>query len=171
MLLIATGKPPLLRESGTVTAAVRRAVETMNPFVQGRNQTLSAHLQQIDFRTDVEHLARAIENLIRNASTAARNGGMVAIHVRLTTTPGAVVTVRDDGPGIPESLLPYLFAVNTGSMEGTGYGVGLQSARVIIDALGGRLHCKSYRGVGTSFHVELPSSWGGLNLEPSPAKT
>jgi len=66
--------------------------------------------------------------------------------------------VRDDGVGIPEEKLPYVFEPFF-SMKGKfGTGLGLSITYDLIQKMGGRIDISSKLGEGTSVIVELPSS-------------
>lgn len=63
----------------------------------------------------------------------------------------------DDGPGIPEENMKYLFDLFfTTKEEGKGTGLGLSICHGIITEHGGRIYAKSDLGKGTTFVVELP---------------
>ena len=74
-----------------------------------------------------------------------------------------VVTVADDGPGIPEDAMPLLFEpFFTTKAAGEGTGLGLSISRKIVVAHGGELEVSSEVGRGTRFSVRLPLSSGVL---------
>ncbi|MCH8889484.1 MAG: response regulator [Myxococcales bacterium] len=100
-------------------------------------------------------------NLIKNAAEAfSPEGG--SIRVSLHCDDGAVVvTVADDGPGIPEDARPLLFEpFFTTKAAGKGAGLGLSISRKIVVAHGGELEVSSEVGRGTRFSVRLPVSPG-----------
>jgi len=69
------------------------------------------------------------------------------------------VTVRDNGPGIPEETLPRIFdTFFTTRRERGGTGLGLSIAHGIIAEHGGQISVESELGVGTTFTVDLPLS-------------
>lgn len=73
---------------------------------------------------------------------------------------GAVLEVRDAGPGIPPDLLPRLFERFSGRQDlqgqGRGLGLGLYLARGIAEAHGGTLTVQSEPGNGAAVRLELP---------------
>jgi signal transduction histidine kinase len=74
------------------------------------------------------------------------------------------VEVADNGRGIPEDKLPYVFlrtytVSNARTPEGgeTGSGLGLAIAKSIIEKHGGTIECISREGEGTRFIFRLPA--------------
>jgi len=68
----------------------------------------------------------------------------------------ATVHVRDDGPGIAETVLPSVFEKGERGFESPGTGFGLYLVREIVDAYDGEVAVESERGEGTTFSVTLP---------------
>ena len=101
-------------------------------------------------------LSDVLSNLLVNALEAAPNGGHVAL--RLAAENGhAVLSVEDDGPGIPAALRSrVLQPFFTTKAQGTGLGLAIVSRRVAESS--GRLEWESpaANGRGTRFRVTLP---------------
>src|SRR5690606_6466204 len=75
---------------------------------------------------------------------------------------GAVVTVEDDGPGIPEALRARVFEpFFTTRSDGTG--IGLASVHRVVESLGGSISLHSRVGEGTRFEVFLPATTQAAN--------
>jgi signal transduction histidine kinase len=68
-----------------------------------------------------------------------------------------VLTVRDDGPGIPEEIQHNLFDAFSTSGKNEGVGLGLVVTRNIINAHGGEICFDSEPGRGTTFKIYLPA--------------
>jgi signal transduction histidine kinase len=127
---------------------------------------LSAPEDELVGEWDPARLERVLHNLAGNAVKYSPEGGMIEIRVRRETNgnghDAAVVSVQDQGVGIPASDLPHLFqrfyrASNVaGRIRGTG--LGLYSAREIIQQHGGSLEVESREGRGSTFTVRLPLS-------------
>lgn len=131
--------------------------------------------------TDKNSLKQAVINLIKNAIEAMPEGGNVFIetHYRANTqtelsdagpsvVPGekqAEITVRDDGPGIPDSLKRRLYEPHA-STKGKGhFGLGLSLVYSSVMGLGGTIHCESNGEKGTTFRILLP-----VDAVPEPRK-
>jgi signal transduction histidine kinase len=104
-------------------------------------------------------LAQVWMNLISNALQAMEYRGSLSIETRLLGG-RAVVTVEDDGPGIPEDIMPRIFEpFFTTKASGEGLGLGLEICRSAVEANGGSIRAESAPG-RTIFTVELPAADG-----------
>ncbi len=86
-------------------------------------------------------LREAMGVLVENALT--HGAGSVRISVRTTPSGGgsmAVVEVSDEGPGVPDALVPHIFDRGVSTASSTGIGLGL--ARAFVEADGGRLELR-----------------------------
>jgi signal transduction histidine kinase len=93
-------------------------------------------------------------NLIDNALDAVSESGTVEVGARQELD-RVVVTVADDGPGIPEEVMPRIFdAFFTTKPPGQGTGLGLELARRLVRRYHGDISVQSRPG-RTSFHVSL----------------
>jgi len=111
---------------------------------------------------DASRLERALQNLVNNAIQYSSAGSEVLI--RLTREQGdhqprAVISVEDRGLGIPREDLPHIFewfrrGRNVQHISGTG--VGLASAKQVVEQHGGSLEVRSNPGGGTTFTMRLP---------------
>ena len=112
---------------------------------------------------DAMRLTRVVSNLLSNAVRFTPASGEVKLSLVQAIREGqqwAVLTVADNGVGIPADELPHIFdrfyrASNvTGKIAGTG--LGLASAKQIIDQHGGSIEATSSVGAGTTLTVLLP---------------
>ncbi len=108
---------------------------------------------------DPESLRQVLENLLSNAVKHSPEDTPVDVHVR--TEPRAdeawvVITVSNDGPGVPPELLPRLFTRFAADSSSTGVGLGLYIASRIVALHGGTITVDSTPGRGAHFHVALP---------------
>ena len=103
-----------------------------------------------------DELKEVILNLLENARAAMPGGGVVRI---VATEPEeaagrVVVTVEDEGTGIPAELLPRIFEPQF-STRSTGSGLGLAIAKRLVDSWGGVLEVESEVGRGTRASIRL----------------
>lgn len=96
-------------------------------------------------------------NLIRNAAV---HGARADVHVRLSAGPrdgGTLITVEDDGPGIPAEHRERVFGVfeRLGDDGPDGTGIGLAICRKIVEVAGGRIWVDDSDG-GAVFRIWLP---------------
>jgi signal transduction histidine kinase len=104
---------------------------------------------------DGEKVAWALATLIANALRYARQH--VRIHVRLDDeTKELLINVSDDGPGIPEQKLRWLFERDPESGQSTG--LALPMVRDVMVAHRGTVSVQSLAGQGTRFTLRLPTS-------------
>lgn len=103
----------------------------------------------------IEQVALA---LVINAIDAMPHGGNLWVSTReLPDNEQVLLTVRDDGVGIPPEILPHIFDPFTTTKEvGKGVGLGLAVSKGIVERHGGRIEVVSELGVGTTFRIILP---------------
>ncbi len=112
-------------------------------------------------QADPSRLRQALENLMGNA--IKHSPKLTPVHVKLQseTREGqewAVLSVCDDGPGIPAAFLPKLFTRFGSGPGSTGLGLGLYLAHSIAIAHGGTLTVETAVGQGSTFSLSLPVS-------------
>jgi len=110
---------------------------------------------------DPDRIRQALENLIGNAVKYSPAGKKVMVSVameRRNDQPWVVVTVADQGPGLPSELLPRLFRRFERGQESSGLGLGLYLVSQIVAAHGGTLDADSTPGQGARFHLALPAA-------------
>jgi two-component system NtrC family sensor kinase len=96
-------------------------------------------------------------NLLTNAAQAIGDkGGTISISGR-NQDAQVLLTVSDDGPGIPPEVLPRIFdPFFTTKDVGEGSGLGLSIVHGIIERHGGHIDVESHLGQGTKFVIRLP---------------
>lgn len=130
-------------------ASASQAAALRNVALTLRNEGTAATL-----RLDPIHMARAMDNLLDNALHHAPSGSPVRLSAQRTPANTLLLSVEDDGPGVPTSLQPRLFEpFATGRADGTGLGLAL--AREVALAHGGELRYVA-RGAGACFELEIP---------------
>ncbi len=110
---------------------------------------------------DSTELKRVISNLINNSIEAFTNStGKVSIIISRASDQ-AIITVSDNGKGIPKVILEKLGASGvTYGKEGTdsGSGLGIYHAKETIEGVGGTFQIESIEGVGTTITIKLPAT-------------
>ncbi len=108
------------------------------------------------FSLDPSQMRHVVTNLVANAVDAIESNGRVV--VRASGYPeggGLIISVEDDGPGIPEATLERLFEpFFTTKFSGTG--LGLPVVRSLVVQHRGRIEVESEVGRGTTFFILLP---------------
>jgi len=107
-------------------------------------------------RVSKDQLKQVLINLILNGFDAMPDGGQLAIRTHFDE--GKVfVDIKDSGHGIPENVRDNIFDLYFTTKE-SGGGIGLAISRKIIEAHEGKLYFETKTGVGTIFHIQLPTS-------------
>ena len=108
---------------------------------------------------DEQKLKQVFVNLILNAVDVLKTGDRIRIQVKNDKPAGGVlVTVQDNGPGIPADIQARIFdPFFTTKAQSKGTGLGLSVSRGIIQKLGGEISLTSEQNRGTTFTVSLPA--------------
>jgi two-component system sensor histidine kinase ChvG len=109
-------------------------------------------------------LAQVLDNLIANARSFSPPEGTIAVRLARegTRTPTALLTVEDEGPGIPgdnlERIFERFYTSRPGAEFGKNSGLGLSISRQIVEAHGGRIWAENREApaTGARFQVRLP---------------
>jgi signal transduction histidine kinase len=153
---------PLDIRPGDLRDPIRSVVEAHAELAEQRGVSLTSQVPtrpvMADF--DRERIVQLLTNLVGNGLKFTPRGGQV--QVNLTDAPeGAILQVRDTGPGIPAAELPHVFerffrGTNVGEARASGSGLGLAIARSIVEMHRGRIEVASAAGSGATFSVHLP---------------
>jgi PAS domain S-box-containing protein len=113
---------------------------------------------------DRDHLSEVMTNLLDNADKYSPEGSDVILDVRASQEE-IIISIRDQGPGIPDSDLEQVFqkyyrSDNSDSQRAYGYGLGLFVCRSLVEAQGGRIWAENHRDGGSIFSIALPV-WQG----------
>ncbi len=156
----------------------RKAVnlrELLDAIVSGyqlrQDRNLHIELAKIDGALLVdaspERLAQVFENILDNAAGFSPQGGVVL--VALSGQDGyAIVTITDQGPGIPEQHMNRIFERFFTYRPGSSHekdrhtGLGLAIVRAIVEGYGGSIRAENAVGAGARFMIRLPLTRGGL---------
>jgi two-component system, NtrC family, sensor histidine kinase HydH len=93
-------------------------------------------------------------NLVLNALQATPRGGQVRLGCRVEPTE-AVVTVEDNGPGVPAEALPHVFEPFF-TTKANGSGLGLPIVHAIVTQHGGTIQVENLAAGGARITVRLP---------------
>jgi len=104
---------------------------------------------------DAETLEAAIVNLVKNAIESMPAGGTLTATTRLTKNSIALDLI-DTGCGMGERTALNMFDAFYTTKNG-GSGLGLPTARKVVEAHGGRISVQSVEGRGTKFTLEFPA--------------
>jgi signal transduction histidine kinase len=104
---------------------------------------------------DQEAFRGALLNLILNAQQAMPDGGQLVVRTRPSAL-GVALELIDTGEGMDEETMSHIFEAFYSTKSG-GSGLGLPTARKIIEGHGGHITVQSDLGKGTQLTIELPA--------------
>jgi two-component system phosphate regulon sensor histidine kinase PhoR len=140
---------------------VREAANIVAPKAAARSVEVSVDLPAAlpAAAGDIEGVRQVVLKLLENAIKYNESGGHV--HVRAEQRAGMLrVEVEDDGAGIDDRSLPFVFdrffRGQAAEGETPGSGLGLSIARCIVERLGGEIGVESEFGAGSTFWFSLP---------------
>lgn len=112
------------------------------------------------FFADKEKIKALTLNLIENAVKYTQNGGHVEVKLKREESFFNLI-VKDNGKGIPEEDLPFIFdrfyrVDKTRHRDTGGSGIGLSIVKTVVDLHRGRIQVNSTLGEGTEFIISLP---------------
>ena len=147
-------------EEGILALRVQQA--QLRPLVERAAQAfVSEHVRidvdvpaDVSVRADVLRLTQVLTNLLSNAVKHSPRGGTVTVDA--TSDIDVVIRVMDEGPGVPNELVPRVFTRYARGPRSTGLGLGLYLAERIARAHGGSLTLDS-SSTGATFTLRLPS--------------
>lgn len=144
--------------------------------------TVDAEGGALPVRLNGEDLTRILVNLVKNAAEAMPEGGRIQLGLRelpgdamkkgIDSVNSLLLTVEDNGPGIPRKALEKIFdsgfttrarnlsgaagALKQSSWTASHRGLGLSITRSIVEAAGGRIHAANRALAGARFEIQLP---------------
>lgn len=107
---------------------------------------------------DRDQLLRCFNNLLKNAieATQQKKFGIIDINY-MVTSKNALITIKDNGEGIPEGLREKIFEPNF-TTKSSGTGLGLAFVKNSIENAGGKVWFETISEVGTTFYISLPAA-------------
>ena len=143
---------------------VRRALNDTALLLRNSAEVCDAHLIDVDvpsqelwYEADEGQIKQIVWNLATNGLRAMPQGGCLSLVGALdTSSDGVVLTVKDEGIGIPAEELDNLFQPFHGRFT-RGSGLGLAIVHRIVSDYNGEIQVSSKAGQGTTVSVRLPA--------------
>ena len=158
-LMLASARPSPVQLAETEVHALLEELRTLlEPSLkhQGKTLRVEAASGPLPARIDRDKIRQVLVNLINNAADVIESEGTVTLRAApLGEDGGLVLSVQDDGPGIPRDQQQRIFEPFF-STKFTGTGLGLAIARSLVEQHGGTLQVESQPGSGSTFLVLLP---------------
>ena len=159
--LLRFSRTPREDERGPVdlSRVVQESLAILQPTLRGGRLAVESDLRAAVTVGNANQLQQVVVNLIVNAAQAIPDRGTI----RIQTGPGApgrvVVSVADDGPGVPPEIAGRIFEpFFTTKPEGQGTGLGLSICYRIAEEHHGTIALATPSGGGASFVVDLPAA-------------
>jgi DNA-binding response OmpR family regulator/two-component sensor histidine kinase len=143
---------------------VKEIAKSFVPLAEAKAITYQIDIPDCDvvFQLDPDKLDKIVYNLLSNAFKFTPQNGTVGIRVVINHHNEILLTVSDNGIGIPQHLQDKIFhrfyqvdASHTREYEGTG--IGLAIAKELVELFKGTINVKSALGEGSTFSVNLPT--------------
>jgi signal transduction histidine kinase len=167
LLTMAEGRQIVFeKRSLDINELARHVIDLFRPEAD-ENQvqlTLQSELPQAVALLDPQRTEQVLGNLVNNALLYSSPGGQVWIETRQVD--GLIyVSVNDNGPGIPEADLPFIFnrfwrGDRSRSRASGGAGLGLAIARNLIEAQGGSITARNREAGGLQVECKFPKTTG-----------
>ncbi len=173
---IAQGKIELLPERTSLGAVLERAIEAARPLIDHRKHELTLDVPDhpTELYVDPVRLAQVVTNLLTNAAKYMEDGGAILLFAR-SENGELILSVRDEGIGIPADLLPQVFDMFMQVEQGRtrshgGLGIGLTLVKSMVQMHGGQVEAHSDGpGKGSEFVIRLPSGKLPAELPVAPS--
>lgn len=144
-------------------SVLEHAMEASQPTIEAVGHTIRLQLpeQRLRVQGDLTRLAQVVSNLLSNAAKYTPPGGTITVDLK-EEDGQAVISVQDNGMGIPPEVLPQLFTlfVQAGRERAPGaggLGIGLWLVKRLVDLHHGSIEARSEGpGRGSTFTVRLP---------------
>lgn len=153
----------LRRSDVELSSVVQQAVEVARPLIDaaGHHLTINIPDEPIYLNADRARLAQVFGNLLNNSCKYTKANGQISLSAKRLDNE-VLVSVRDNGTGIPEDKLDTIFDMfmqvdRTSEHAQAGLGIGLTLVKRLTEMHGGSIEAKSKgEGQGSEFTVRLP---------------
>ena len=158
---IEQGHTQFLFEESEIQKVIYRSAALIIGTALSKSITITKEIPSdpIISKCDSDKLTNALYQVLHNAIRFTKPGGSVILKAE-TMDHRVRISVKDDGPGIPEKDIPLLFKrfgkLYRPNEESHGTGVGLALAKHIIDQHGGDISVHSQVGEGSTFTIQIP---------------
>lgn len=133
---------------------IASALQHARPILGSREVLVKVDGQIPLLKVDGLLIEKALVNLLENAGRHTPQGTTIWLGAEVRGS-HLVLSVRDNGPGIPDESLSKLFTPGYRTPSG-GYGLGLAVVRAVVDLHGGEIHVRNVAEGGVEFALLLP---------------
>ncbi len=164
LALADAGQLALERTPTDLPALVERLISRFDP--QAAAQEVEIFLSPVGASViadiDPQRVEQILNNLLSNALRYTPKGGRISVRCTVVSEQYLSVIIHDNGPGIPEESLPYIFERfykadrSRTTVEGGSTGLGLSIARKLAQAHGGNITAANHSDGGAVFTLNIP---------------
>jgi len=136
---------------------INEALKVMRPDASLRKRALEVKMDQNlpSIVGDKQKLVQVMVNLIRNAVQATKEGERICVCARAGSDGEVVLSVEDEGQGVPVELRERLFEPFVSGKGERGMGMGLYMAKLIVESHKGQIRYAPGEGKGSRFEIVL----------------
>ena len=150
-------RPKESPEPTDLSVVVRKAIYFLDELLDKKNINIQQNLAPVKLNIYSNELLQVVINLIKNASDAVEEGGMISITLK-ESEDFVELMVEDDGTGIPQDKLEKIFEAHESTKQGS-MGLGLYMSKIIVeDHFKGTIVAYNTE-VGAGFLIRLPKSY------------
>ena len=151
---------PFERKNYRLDRQLRHLILTCEPLWREKNIEMDVDLPECAVNADEDLMSQVWVNLLHNCIKFAPEGGTIGVGLSKINDRVRVL-ITDDGPGISESSLPYIFERfykedKARTRSGGGSGLGLSIVKKIVEMHGGETFAYNRSPSGAAFAVDLP---------------
>jgi len=161
LTLAEAGKLTLYKKEVNLKELVNRVIDNFNWLAEEKGIDIVLDSDN-DVKVDIDYdrVTQVIINILGNSLRHTPDNGKVRIDVTMNNK-DAIIKIKDNGPGIDEEHLPYIFerfyrTDASRSRDQGGTGLGLAIAKGYIESHKGNIAVESKKGEGTTFIISLP---------------
>jgi PAS domain S-box-containing protein len=158
--LLTLGKPQAVQLIRTnILEIIEGTLELLAPEALMSNIQFKLDFEEPSYFITCERnqLKQVFLNLLKNAMEAMKDGGEIQINLRRGSEDECIISVQDQGCGIPEELLPRL-GEPFYTLKEKGTGLGLMISHKIIKQHHGSITFTSKENAGTKVEIKLPTA-------------
>ena len=160
---VRAGKMDYFVEQMDIRSLLKKVASNFESMATQEDLKFTLELTDAPVMAFADHmrLREVIDNVVNNAIKYNRRGGI--LRIRVSSIEGYVrISVADSGRGIPPEMVNNVFnefeTLNNVAQHHKGTGLGMPISKSLMAAMGGELTLTSEVGVGSEFHIDVPTS-------------
>lgn len=169
------GHAEISKQPDDIYLMLKHCINMMNPKAQEKRQRLQLEGESFVLDFNKDKMWRVVNNMINNAIKFSPENATIYVKLKINNE-DVVISVRDEGIGIPEHLKDKIFQMSSeASRAGTNgeasNGLGLAISKKIVEEHEGQFWFESIEGNGCTFFVKLSLAERALDTASAAAST